>query len=151
MLDVFPTGQTNDISIIKHHLSIRLLVIVDSVIWQSCTLMCLFVVFSLWELGSKADGKLSVVRAFYVLRFVRVFHFLPYLKRQLLVLKRTIREASTLCWLMLFVIFIFRYVSTHQESRCTHLWALRCYIHRLYINDRRCLLGWKVKPIPKFL
>ncbi|XP_026034808.1 voltage-dependent T-type calcium channel subunit alpha-1H-like isoform X2 [Astatotilapia calliptera] len=71
------------------------------------------VLTSLWELGSKADGKLSVVRAFYVLRFVRVFHFLPYLKRQLLVLKRTIREASTLCWLMLFVIFIFSIVGMH--------------------------------------
>uniref|UniRef100_I3KUX4 Calcium voltage-gated channel subunit alpha1 H n=1 Tax=Oreochromis niloticus TaxID=8128 RepID=I3KUX4_ORENI len=71
------------------------------------------VLISLWELGSQADGKLSVVRAFRVLRFVRLFHFLPYLKRQLLVLKRTIGEASTLCWLMLFVIFIFSIVGMH--------------------------------------
>ncbi|KAA8577624.1 hypothetical protein FQN60_018733, partial [Etheostoma spectabile] len=59
------------------------------------------VIISLWEIISKADGRLSVLRVFRLLRFVRLLHFLPYLKRQLLVLKRTITEAATLCMLLL--------------------------------------------------
>ncbi|XP_050926692.1 LOW QUALITY PROTEIN: voltage-dependent T-type calcium channel subunit alpha-1I-like [Lates calcarifer] len=65
------------------------------------------VIISLWEIIAKADGRLSVLRAFRLLRFVRLVHFLPYLKRQLLVLKRTIEEAGSLCVLLLFVTFIF--------------------------------------------
>ncbi|XP_044038176.1 voltage-dependent T-type calcium channel subunit alpha-1H-like isoform X2 [Siniperca chuatsi] len=65
------------------------------------------VIISLWEINHKADGRLSVLRAFRLLRFVRLVHFLPYLKRQLLVLKRTIQEAAALCGLLLCVIFIF--------------------------------------------
>ncbi|XP_028442756.1 voltage-dependent T-type calcium channel subunit alpha-1H-like isoform X2 [Perca flavescens] len=73
----------------------------------------LIAIISLWELISKADGRLSVLRAFRLLRFVRLLHFLPYLKRQLLVLKRTMTEAATLCMLLLFVIFIFSIVGIH--------------------------------------
>ncbi|XP_031138253.1 voltage-dependent T-type calcium channel subunit alpha-1H-like isoform X1 [Sander lucioperca] len=71
------------------------------------------VIISLWEIISNADGRLSVLRAFRLLRFVRLLHFLPYLKRQLLVLKRTMKEASTLCMLLLFVIFIFSVMGMH--------------------------------------
>ncbi|XP_022594298.1 voltage-dependent T-type calcium channel subunit alpha-1H-like, partial [Seriola dumerili] len=65
------------------------------------------VVISLWETFAKADGRLSVLRAFRMLRFVRLLHFLPYLKRQLLVLKATMKEAALLCQLLLFVTIIF--------------------------------------------
>ncbi|XP_034737220.1 voltage-dependent T-type calcium channel subunit alpha-1I-like isoform X1 [Etheostoma cragini] len=71
------------------------------------------VIISLWEIISKADSRLSVLRAFRLLRFVRLLHFLPYLKRQLLVLKRTMTEAATLCMLLLFVIFIFSVMGMH--------------------------------------
>lgn len=74
------------------------------------------VVFSLWEIISKGDGRLSVLRAFRLLRFVRLVHFLPYLKRQLLVLKRTIEKATALCMLLLFATFIFRHVHTHAHT-----------------------------------
>ncbi|XP_023271811.1 voltage-dependent T-type calcium channel subunit alpha-1H-like [Seriola lalandi dorsalis] len=65
------------------------------------------VVISLWETFAKADGRLSVLRAFRMLRFVRLLHFLPYLKRQLLVLKATMKEAALLCQLLLFFTIIF--------------------------------------------
>ncbi|XP_071321698.1 voltage-dependent T-type calcium channel subunit alpha-1I isoform X2 [Trachinotus anak] len=65
------------------------------------------VVVSLWEIIAKADGRLSVLRAFRLLRFVRLLHFLPYLKRQLLVLKTTMKEGALLCWLLLLVTIIF--------------------------------------------
>ncbi|XP_042350709.1 voltage-dependent T-type calcium channel subunit alpha-1H-like [Plectropomus leopardus] len=65
------------------------------------------VIFSLWEVGAKADGRLSVLRAFRLLRFGRLLHFLPHLKRQLLVLKRTMEEAASLFMLLLFFTFIF--------------------------------------------
>ncbi|XP_054469040.1 LOW QUALITY PROTEIN: voltage-dependent T-type calcium channel subunit alpha-1I-like [Anoplopoma fimbria] len=65
------------------------------------------VIISLWETISKADGRLSVLRAFRLLRFGRLLHFLPYLKKQLLVLKRAMEDAAPLCLIMLFVIFIY--------------------------------------------
>uniref|UniRef100_A0A4W6CHD6 Calcium voltage-gated channel subunit alpha1 H n=1 Tax=Lates calcarifer TaxID=8187 RepID=A0A4W6CHD6_LATCA len=71
------------------------------------------VIISLWEIIAKADGRLSVLRAFRLLRFVRLVHFLPYLKRQLLVLKRTMEEAGSLCVLLLFVTFIFSVMGMH--------------------------------------
>ncbi|XP_075318472.1 voltage-dependent T-type calcium channel subunit alpha-1H-like [Odontesthes bonariensis] len=43
----------------------------------------------------------------------RLVHHFPYLKRQLMVLYRSIEEASTLCWLMLFYIFIFGVVGMY--------------------------------------
>ncbi|XP_070765049.1 voltage-dependent T-type calcium channel subunit alpha-1I-like [Enoplosus armatus] len=71
------------------------------------------VIISLWEIIAKSDGRLSALRAFRLLRFVRLLHFLPYLKRQLLVLKRTMQEAASLCWLLLFVTFVFSILGMH--------------------------------------
>ncbi|XP_075339246.1 voltage-dependent T-type calcium channel subunit alpha-1I-like [Odontesthes bonariensis] len=65
------------------------------------------VIISVWDVVSVSDDRLSVLRMFRMLRFVRLVHHFPYLRRQLMVLYRTIEEASTLCWLMLFYIFIF--------------------------------------------
>uniref|UniRef100_A0AAQ5YGL0 Ion transport domain-containing protein n=1 Tax=Amphiprion ocellaris TaxID=80972 RepID=A0AAQ5YGL0_AMPOC len=71
------------------------------------------VIISLWEITSNADSKLSALRAFRVLRFGRLVHFLPYLRRQLLVLRRTVGKSAPLCWLMLFFIFIFSILGMH--------------------------------------
>ncbi|KAK5620574.1 hypothetical protein CRENBAI_022120 [Crenichthys baileyi] len=71
------------------------------------------VIISLWELGANSDSRLSVIRAFRALRFGRLMHFLPYLHRQLLVLKRTLEEAAMLCWLLLFGIFLLSIVGMH--------------------------------------
>ncbi|XP_054899986.1 voltage-dependent T-type calcium channel subunit alpha-1H-like [Poeciliopsis prolifica] len=74
---------------------------------------CLIVIISLWELQDDSDSKLSVLRAFRALRFGRLVHFLPYLYRQLMVLKRTIEEAAMLCWLLFFIIFLFSVMGMH--------------------------------------
>ncbi|KAJ4945658.1 hypothetical protein JOQ06_023339 [Pogonophryne albipinna] len=71
------------------------------------------VIVSVWELIAKSDGRLSVLRAFRLLRFVRLLHFLPYLLRQLLVLKRTIAEAGPLCMLLLFFTFVCSVLGMH--------------------------------------
>ncbi|KAK5598634.1 hypothetical protein CRENBAI_006774 [Crenichthys baileyi] len=71
------------------------------------------VIISLWELGANSDSRLSVIRAFRALRFGRLVHFLPYLQRQLQVLKRTIEEAAMLCWLLFFGIFLFSILGMH--------------------------------------
>ena len=83
--------------------------------------MVVFVVFSLWEIIAKADGRLSALRAFRLLRFVRLVHFLPYLKAQLLVLKRTVEKAAALCMLLLFATFVFRHVHTYTNCSSLHV------------------------------
>ncbi|XP_045921847.1 voltage-dependent T-type calcium channel subunit alpha-1H-like isoform X2 [Micropterus dolomieu] len=65
------------------------------------------VIISLWEIIAKADGRLSVLRAFRLLRFVKLVHFFPYLKKQLQVLNMAVEGAAPLGGLLLFVIFIF--------------------------------------------
>lgn len=45
-------------------------------------LLNVVVAFSLWEVTAKANDRLSVLRPFCLLQFVRVVHFPPYLKRQ---------------------------------------------------------------------
>ncbi|XP_069011378.1 voltage-dependent T-type calcium channel subunit alpha-1I-like [Embiotoca jacksoni] len=73
----------------------------------------MIVIVSVWESVSKAGSRLSVLRSFRALRFVRLVHFLPYLRRQLVVLHKTVEEASTLCWLTLFIIFVFSILGMH--------------------------------------
>ncbi|XP_034538500.1 voltage-dependent T-type calcium channel subunit alpha-1H-like isoform X1 [Notolabrus celidotus] len=65
------------------------------------------VIISLWEVIGKAEGKPSVLRSLRLLRFVRLLHFLPYLERQLRVLKKTFEEASALFLLLLSLNFVF--------------------------------------------
>ncbi|KAI9539102.1 hypothetical protein NQZ68_009179 [Dissostichus eleginoides] len=84
---------------------------------------------SVWELIAKSDGRLSVLRAFRLLRFVRLLHFLPYLLRQLLVLKRTIAEAGPLCMLLLFFTFVCRHdpqgdIIIERKNFDTLLWSM---------------------------
>ncbi|XP_062419469.1 voltage-dependent T-type calcium channel subunit alpha-1I-like [Pungitius pungitius] len=71
------------------------------------------VIISVWETITKADSRLSVLRAFRLLRFGRLLHYLPYLRTQLLVLKKAMEEAASLCMLILFVIFVFSLVGMH--------------------------------------
>ncbi|KAL6108518.1 cacna1g [Pungitius sinensis] len=71
------------------------------------------VIISVWETITKADSRLSVLRAFRLLRFGRLLHYLPYLRTQLLVLKKAMEDATSLCMLILFVIFVFSLVGMH--------------------------------------
>lgn len=108
--------------------------------------MWFFVVFSVLELTINGDGRLSILRAFRLLRFVRLVYFLPYLKCQLLVLKRTMEEAASLCGLLLFVTFIFRHVHacihTNPPFPCVCLWTSvmsQAIPNDIWLSPTRCI------------
>uniref|UniRef100_A0AAQ6IKB6 Ion transport domain-containing protein n=1 Tax=Anabas testudineus TaxID=64144 RepID=A0AAQ6IKB6_ANATE len=67
----------------------------------------------LWDISNNTDSKLSVLRTFRLLRFVRLVRFFPYLKRQLTVLRGTVEGAAPLFRLLFFVIFIFSLIGMH--------------------------------------
>ncbi|XP_026208692.1 voltage-dependent T-type calcium channel subunit alpha-1I-like [Anabas testudineus] len=69
----------------------------------------------LWDIMKNTDSKLSVLRTFRLLRFVRLVHFFPYMKRQLTVLRRTIEGAAPLFRLLFFGIFI---AHTNHSTTC---------------------------------
>ncbi|XP_031167426.2 voltage-dependent T-type calcium channel subunit alpha-1H-like [Sander lucioperca] len=87
------------------------------------------VIISLWEIISEADGRVSVLRAFRLLRFVKLLHFLPYLKRQLLMLKWTMKESFTLCMLLLCFTFIFR---MHLND-CACMFLVLCSVMGMHL------------------
>lgn len=63
---------------------------------------------SVWEIVGQADGGLSVLRTFRLLRVLKLVRFLPALRRQLVVLMRTMDNVATFCMLLMLFIFIFR-------------------------------------------
>lgn len=65
---------------------------------------------SVWEIVGQADGGLSVLRTFRLLRVLKLVRFLPALRRQLVVLMRTMDNVATFCMLLMLFIFIFRWV-----------------------------------------
>ncbi|XP_026208676.1 voltage-dependent T-type calcium channel subunit alpha-1I-like isoform X2 [Anabas testudineus] len=67
----------------------------------------------LWDIMKNTDSKLSVLRTFCLLKFVRLVQFFPYMKRQLTVLRRTIEGAAPLFRLLFFGIFIFSLIGMH--------------------------------------
>ncbi|MEQ2163657.1 hypothetical protein GOODEAATRI_032516 [Goodea atripinnis] len=73
----------------------------------------------------------SVIRAFRALRLGRLMHFVPYLHRQLLVLKRTLEEAAMLCWLLLFGIFLLRV--SFDISEMSNLLILHFYCYQFTV------------------
>lgn len=85
----------------------------------------LFMVLSVWEIIGQADGGLSVLRTFRLLRVLKLVRFLPALRRQLVVLMKTMDNVATFCMLLMLFIFTFRYatLTTHKHtnsSKCTH-------------------------------
>ncbi|KAJ3614390.1 hypothetical protein NHX12_017964 [Muraenolepis orangiensis] len=66
------------------------------------------VIISVWELVGEADGGLSVLRTFRLLRVLKLVRFLPALRRQLVVLMKTMDNVATFCMLLMLFIFIFR-------------------------------------------
>ncbi|TKS91754.1 Voltage-dependent T-type calcium channel subunit alpha-1H [Collichthys lucidus] len=73
---------------------------------------CLSVVLSVWEIIGQADGGLSVLRTFRLLRVLKLVRFLPALRRQLVVLMKTMDNVATFCMLLMLFIFTFRYART---------------------------------------
>lgn len=63
---------------------------------------------SVWEIIGQADGGLSVLRTFRLLRVLKLVRFMPALRRQLVVLMKTMDNVATFCMLLMLFIFIFR-------------------------------------------
>lgn len=63
---------------------------------------------SVWEIIGQADGGLSVLRTFRLLRVLKLVRFLPALRRQLVVLMKTMDNVATFCMLLMLFIFTFR-------------------------------------------
>ncbi|XP_062304557.1 voltage-dependent T-type calcium channel subunit alpha-1G [Osmerus eperlanus] len=71
------------------------------------------VIISVCEIAGQADGGLSVLRTFRLLRVLKLVRFLPALRRQLLVLVRTMDNVATFCMLLMLFIFTFSILGMH--------------------------------------
>ncbi|KAF4799058.1 hypothetical protein TURU_057396 [Turdus rufiventris] len=69
----------------------------------------IIVIISIWEIVGQADGGLSVLRTFRLLRVLKLVRFMPALRRQLVVLMKTMDNVATFCMLLMLFIFIFRF------------------------------------------
>ncbi|XP_016361543.1 voltage-dependent T-type calcium channel subunit alpha-1H-like isoform X2 [Sinocyclocheilus anshuiensis] len=73
----------------------------------------IIVVISVWEIIGQADGGLSVLRTFRLLRVLKLVRFLPALRRQLVVLMKTMDNVATFCMLLMLFIFTFSILGMH--------------------------------------
>lgn len=87
--------------------AIRKLTVVQQLDSPSC-LNLLSPSCSVWEIIGQADGGLSVLRTFRLLRVLKLVRFMPALRRQLVVLMKTMDNVATFCMLLMLFIFIFR-------------------------------------------
>ncbi|PWA33292.1 hypothetical protein CCH79_00013620, partial [Gambusia affinis] len=71
------------------------------------------VIISVWEIIGQADGGLSVLRTFRLLRVLKLVRFLPALRRQLVVLMKTMDNVATFCMLLMLFIFTFSILGMH--------------------------------------
>ncbi|KAM9792186.1 voltage-dependent T-type calcium channel subunit alpha-1H-like [Neosynchiropus ocellatus] len=71
------------------------------------------VVISVWEIVGEAQGGLSVLRTFRLLRVLKLVRFLPALRRQLVVLMKTMDNVATFSMLLMLFIFIFSILGMH--------------------------------------
>ena len=56
-----------------------------------------------------------MLRTFRLLRVLKLVRFMPALRRQLVVLMKTMDNVATFCMLLMLFIFIFRYAPTHRS------------------------------------
>uniref|UniRef100_A0A8D2LVQ0 Calcium voltage-gated channel subunit alpha1 H n=1 Tax=Varanus komodoensis TaxID=61221 RepID=A0A8D2LVQ0_VARKO len=73
----------------------------------------IIVVISVWEIMGQSDGGLSVLRTFRLLRVLKLVRFMPALRRQLVVLMKTMDNVATFCMLLMLFIFIFSILGMH--------------------------------------
>uniref|UniRef100_A0A8B9K4Q6 Calcium channel, voltage-dependent, T type, alpha 1H subunit b n=1 Tax=Astyanax mexicanus TaxID=7994 RepID=A0A8B9K4Q6_ASTMX len=73
----------------------------------------IIVIISVWEIIGQADGGLSVLRTFRLLRVLKLVRFMPALRRQLVVLMKTMDNVATFCMLLMLFIFIFSILGMH--------------------------------------
>ncbi|KAB1269464.1 Voltage-dependent T-type calcium channel subunit alpha-1I [Camelus dromedarius] len=76
----------------------------------------IIVIISIWEIVGQADGGLSVLRTFRLLRVLKLVRFMPALRRQLVVLMKTMDNVATFCMLLMLFIFIFSPLSHLHPS-----------------------------------
>ena len=78
---------------------------------------------SIWEIvdESESGGGLSVLRTFRLLRVLKLVRFLPALRRQLIVLMRTMDNVATFMMLLFLFIFIFSILGMHLFG-CKFCW-----------------------------
>ncbi|XP_071001195.1 voltage-dependent T-type calcium channel subunit alpha-1I-like, partial [Oncorhynchus clarkii lewisi] len=67
----------------------------------------IIVIISVCEIIGQSDGGLSVLRTFRLLRVIKLVRFMPALRRQLVVLMKTMDNVATFCMLLMLFIFIF--------------------------------------------
>ncbi|RXN32551.1 voltage-dependent T-type calcium channel subunit alpha-1I-like protein [Labeo rohita] len=68
---------------------------------------------SVCEIVGQSDGGLSVLRTFRLLRVLKLVRFMPALRRQLVVLMKTMDNVATFCMLLMLFIFIFSILGMH--------------------------------------
>ncbi|XP_075429860.1 voltage-dependent T-type calcium channel subunit alpha-1I isoform X2 [Ascaphus truei] len=73
----------------------------------------IIVIISVWEIIGQNDGGLSVLRTFRLLRVLKLVRFMPALRRQLVVLMKTMDNVATFCMLLMLFIFIFSILGMH--------------------------------------
>ncbi|XP_053195485.1 voltage-dependent T-type calcium channel subunit alpha-1G [Scomber japonicus] len=73
----------------------------------------IIVIISVWEIVGEAEGGFSVLRTFRLLRVLKLVRFLPALRRQLVVLMKTMDNVATFCMLLMLFIFIFSILGMH--------------------------------------
>ncbi|XP_029997215.1 voltage-dependent T-type calcium channel subunit alpha-1H [Sphaeramia orbicularis] len=73
----------------------------------------IIVIISVWEIIGQSDGGLSVLRTFRLLRVLKLVRFLPALRRQLVVLMKTMDNVATFCMLLMLFIFTFSILGMH--------------------------------------
>ncbi len=75
---------------------------------------CLIVFIGLFEiLSSSSNSGISVLRTFRLLRILKVFRFVKTLKRQILVMVKTLDSVATFGCILLLFIFIFSTLGMH--------------------------------------
>ncbi|XP_035254563.1 voltage-dependent T-type calcium channel subunit alpha-1I-like [Anguilla anguilla] len=73
----------------------------------------IIVIISVCEIIWQSDGGLSVLRTFRLLRVIKLVRFMPALRRQLVVLMKTMDNVATFCMLLMLFIFIFSILGMH--------------------------------------
>ncbi|XP_062308689.1 voltage-dependent T-type calcium channel subunit alpha-1I, partial [Osmerus eperlanus] len=73
----------------------------------------IIVFISVCEIIGQSDGGLSVLRTFRLLRVIKLVRFMPALRRQLVVLMKTMDNVATFCMLLMLFIFIFSILGMH--------------------------------------
>ncbi|XP_038839592.1 voltage-dependent T-type calcium channel subunit alpha-1I-like, partial [Salvelinus namaycush] len=71
------------------------------------------VIISVCEIIGQSDGGLSILRTFRLLRVLKLVRFMPALRRQLVVLMKTMDNVATFCMLLMLFIFIFSILGMH--------------------------------------